>query len=81
MQELNNLTITYDSLICLDQTVEKSIDKIELLNQSIECYNKLRIYIRRRKKKAYKRSVRNQQNPIHTKKCKHGRQQRTKKKL
>ena len=72
--------ITYNSLVNLERTVEKSIDKIDLLNQSIECYNKLRIYIRHRNK-AYKRSVRNQQNPIHTKKCKHGRQQRTKRRV
>lgn len=73
-------TYTYNSLIYLNKTVEKSIDEIRLLKESIECYSKLRIYLRRRNK-AYKRSVRNQQNPIHAKKCKHGRQQRTKKRL
>lgn len=60
----------------LGQSLEPCIDEVELTLQAIKANKQLMCYLRRRSK-AYKRSVRNQQNPLRSKKCKHGRQQRT----
>lgn len=60
----------------LGLSVEACVDELKLLAQAIKANIRLMRYLRN-KSRAYKRSVRNQQNPIHSKKCKHGRQQRT----
>lgn len=83
------MTFTYDDLkssmhnlessfTIMDLAVERAIDQLELLPQSIFSYKKAKMYLRN-KNKAYLRSVRNQKTPIHVKK--HGRQQRTKRRV